>query len=414
MACWVASGLVMAGCVVGPPSATERGSTDAGGGDAAPPGSTATEHPGKAGDGHPGKAGDEHPGKAGDEHPGKGGDEHPGGPEAPPSGVAPVCSIANDGALGTTEGTSPSVAFSGGHFAAAWTEASGVYAAVADEHGNVGPGQRLPAGPHAADAALGALPGGGFLAVWREPGAVRAAPLGPDGSPGKAFDVASTNGGDPRPSVLAAKGETVIAWADASGVTLASLRGTTLGTKDRVPGASDPALAACGDAVGLVFATGQKLGFEQLGHAAGGAQPVLFRDASGKANVPRASAAGDGIFVTWEDDRGGDGNESVFLTRVAGGKPAAEVSVPGDTGSANYPDVASLGDYAAVVYYQFRDGPSAVYLSILGTDLQRAGDDLKISGKGGRTPRIAAGGGNLAVVYAHKGAAARLALVTCH
>ena len=198
-------------------------------------------------------------------------------------------------------------------------------------------------------------------------------------------------------------------------MTAGTLSGAALAGKATVPGASDPSLAACGDTVGLVFATGSKLGFARLARPAGGVSPFLFRDAPGKANVPRASAAGDGFFVTWEDDRGGDGHETVFLTRVgADGKPAGEVPVPGDAGSANYPDVATLGDAAAVVYYQFRDGPSAVYLSIFGPDLRRAGQDLEIAKKGARTPRIAAGGGGLAVVYARKEGPARLATVACH
>jgi hypothetical protein len=203
--------------------------------------------------------------------------------------------------------------------------------------------------------------------------------------------------------------------------------GNALGGKASVPGATDPSLArgvgdASGEVLGLVFAAGSKLGFARVSlPVAGAVAPVLFRDAPGKANVPRASPVGDGSFyVTWEDDRGGDGNEAVYLTRVGtDGKPATEATVPGDTGSANYPDVATVpsvatvSGYAAVVYYQFRDGPPAVYLSLLGPDLRRVGDDLRVSGKGGRLPRIASGDGVLAVAYAKRGSPARLALVTC-
>jgi hypothetical protein len=79
------------------------------------------------------------------------------------------------------------------------------------------------------------------------------------------------------------------------------------------------------------------------------------------------------------------------------------------------PDVAFVGDRAAVVYYQFRDGPPVVYLSLIEPGRGRVGEELRISGRGGaRFPRIAsAGGGTLGVTYAQRGGPVRLATITC-
>ncbi len=340
----------------------------------------------------------------------------------PPSGEPPVCSVSADAALGTGEATSPAVAFAGGRFVTVWTEAdTGLHLAMIDDHGQQVSAGPLPAGPGPKEASVTAEAGGGFLVAWRELGTVRGVHLGADGrAAGSAFTLAQTTGGDPRPTTAAAAGGTAIAWADATGVTVGTGTGSALAGQTVVPGAGDPALVAAKDALGLVFTTGANVGFARLALPARGAAPVapvLFRDAPGKANVPRAAAAGSaGYYVTWEDDRGGDGNEAVYLTLVGpDGKPGGEVSVPADPSSANYPDVATVGGYAAVVYYQFRDGPPAVYLSLVGADLRRAGDDLRVSGKGARFPRIASSGdGSLGVVYARKGGPAQLTLVRCH
>jgi hypothetical protein len=86
--------------------------------------------------------------------------------------------------------------------------------------------------------------------------------------------------------------------------------------------------------------------------------------------------------------------------------------------SANYPDVAWTGTHDAVVYYQFRDGPPAIYLSLVAPDLATDGQDLKVSGDGlsARYPRIVRTGdpnGTIGIVYAEKDGQIRASLVTC-
>ena len=87
--------------------------------------------------------------------------------------------------------------------------------------------------------------------------------------------------------------------------------------------------------------------------------------------------------------------------------------------SANFPDVAWTGSHDVVVYYQFRDGPPAIYLSLVTKDLAAAASqDLKISGDGmaARYPRLARTGdpeGTIGVVYVEKDGPIRAALITC-
>jgi hypothetical protein len=320
--------------------------------------------------------------------------------------------------LGTAEATSPAVAFGAGRFAVAWTEEhTGLHLAVVDDLGNQVATRILATGPKLAEAAVTALPAGGFFVAWQEAGAVRALRVGADATPaGSAFTLGTTAGGAPRPSLAAAAGGTAITWADTTGVTVGEPSDTGLGTPATVPGGADPALAASADA--LVFTTGNKLGFARLALPVRKLEPEIFGDLPGAIKVPRASAAGHGsFFVTWEDDAAGDGHEAVYLTRIgADGKRASEVLVSSDSGSANYPDVATVGGYAAVVYYQWREGPPAVYLSLLGPDLRPAGEDLRVSEKGARVPRVASSTpaeGTLGVVYTRHDAPARLSRVTC-
>jgi hypothetical protein len=165
-----------------------------------------------------------------------------------------------------------------------------------------------------------------------------------------------------------------------------------------------------------VWTAGNKLGFARLSSPIHGVDAVIFRDAPGVANVPRMAAAnGGGYWITWEDSRGGQNDEAIYLAHAdASGKVGRELRVTGTEGSADYPDVASMGENAAVVYYQFRDGPPAVYLSLIGPDMNRIGEPLRISGHGGaRFPRVAASGGALAVTYAQRGGPARVAVVVC-
>jgi hypothetical protein len=336
-----------------------------------------------------------------------------GGKGRPIPGKAPTCAGVADQALGTAKAESPAIAFGGGKLATVWTEASKLRFAVFDTSGKKGGEGILSTSANAKDPAVTALAEGGFLVVWAEPGAVRGIRVGADARPnGAAFTIASPAGGESHPVAAG----NVVAWTDTPGVLVGDLAGTDLRDKTTLPGVAKPALDEMGD--GLVFTSPDgKLGFARLSKPLKTTTPVSLGDDAVKANWPRASPTGDGRFyVTWEDGRAGDGNETVYLALVgADGKQAAEGTVPSDTGSANYPDVTTVDGYAGVVYYQFRDGHSYVYLSVRGPELKSAGDDLRISAKDARWPRVASSDdGTIGIVYTLENGPAHLALVPCH
>jgi len=74
-----------------------------------------------------------------------------------------------------------------------------------------------------------------------------------------------------------------------------------------------------------------------------------------------------------------------------------------------------LGATAAVVYYQFRDGPPAVFLSLIDPQSGQPGNEVRVSGHpAAHYPRVAAGeGDDLGVAYAQRGGPVRLALLAC-
>ena len=69
----------------------------------------------------------------------------------------------------------------------------------------------------------------------------------------------------------------------------------------------------------------------------------------------------------------------------------------------------------AAAYYQFRDGPPQIFLSLVGPDLVRATQDLEVTSDGAaRFPSVAWSGDRLAVVWAVTDGGINAALVECH
>ena len=351
----------------------------------------------------------------------------PGGEGAGPgpgTSAVPACSVAGDALLAAGGGASPAIAFGGGRFAVAWcdTAGGGVHLATVDDQGKQLGDQIVSMGSAPAQqASVAALPDGGFLVAWQELGAgaggtVRARRVGADGTPrGAAFLVKATADADARPDLAANAGGAAVAWAETGSVRLGDVTGATLAHEQTIDRAGDPALTAAKNGFGLAFTSGPRLGFAALSTPIGDVTPAFFRSAPGVANVPRIAAGPDGAFaLVWEDQRAGAGNEAIYMVHVGeGGQPSDEARVSSDAGSADYPDVTFVGRYAAVVYYQYRDGPPAIYMTLVGPDWQRAGDDLKVSDKGARFPRIAGGGGTLGIAYADRGGPVQVSVVAC-
>lgn len=346
-------------------------------------------------------------------------------------GPAALCSIGvRDVIVSEGAGSSPAVAYAGNHYLVVWTstvkDAGDIRAALLDDKGAKVTEQVVTEGLNES-AFPTVIPdaGSGYLVVWQDKAVggamVKARHLDAQGVPqGAAFQLAQSTSADARPGAAPALTGTAIAWADKTMSTVGLLNGEMISAKSPINQGAGPALAAAGGTLGVTWSTGSKVGAAFLASPGAPLTPILFRDAAGAVNAPRVTVHDDGsLAVAWEDNRAGDGNESIYLARIdKSGKAGPEKRVPASTESANYPDVVWTGSHDAVVYYQFRDGPPAIYLSLLTPDLTARGPDLKLSGDGipARYPRVARTGdtlGTLGVVYAEKEGRIRATLVAC-
>lgn len=367
--------------------------------------------------------------------PGPGGETGPGGEPGPGGGPGPEttpvssCTVTGRTALGGDD-TSPAIAFGGGRFAVVWSDRApgggDIVLTLADQDGRALHEARVAAGRGSAPA-VAALPDGGFLVAWQEASGagstVRAVRVDADGKPAAPLTVAATNVGEAHVDVTATRKGALVAWTEASRAAVGAVERGAVTGRLAIPGAAQLALATGPSEIGAVWAAGAQLGFARLPPALGTAAPgaaaraVSFRSATGAANVPRVAAGPDGGYtVVWEDNRGGTDHEAIFLAAVdADGTPSAERAVSPAGGSADFPDVVMIGGRAAVTYYQWREHPPAIYLSLMDPAGGRVGEDLVVSEHGAaRFPRLAsAGGGKLGVAYAERGGPVRLALVTC-
>lgn len=351
-----------------------------------------------------------------------------GGPATSPGKTPTACSVSDDLAISPGEATAPAIAFGGAHFAVAWTDRAHeghLVLTVIDRDGHRIHEEPITRGAGSSTSpSVTHLPGGGFLVTWVEMGGgggtVRGLRVAEDGtSRGSPFAVSRTVSPEAHPDVTAMASGAAVAWTEAAGASIGMVVNDAVEGAISIPGAAQVALASSGGALGALWSSGSQMGFAHLAlplRASEAAHPALFRSATGKANLPRLAATDSGAFIAaWEDNRAGDGNESVRAVRLGpDGTPGEELELSPAGTSANYPDVAWMGSAAAVVYYQFRDGPPAIYLSLLTPDLRRIGEDLRVSAHAGaRFPRAAWGDGMLGVTYAQRSGPVRLALVTC-
>jgi hypothetical protein len=405
----LAIGLAVVGCKSEPEVVTTPGPAGTG------PGPT----PSKTSDGK--DAGAKDGGGAG------GGDAGGGTPDA--SVAFAGCDVVTAGGgvqLGTASGTTPSIAWGGTSFGLAWqadpSSGGGIRFARVGREGTVLGEVTL------TTEASAALPrvyadGGGFGVTWQEGTAgafkLRMARVDGTGAPaGAACQLATSDAEDARPMGAAVKAGRAAAWMTASGALVAPI-GSSCATQGKLvlDGAGFPSLAACGTGFVAAYTRASRVLVAPLAAGASslGAE-VAVRDAAGVAHLPRAACAASRSFVAWEDERAGLGNERVYLAGVgADGAALPETEVPTADGSANWPDVAAVGDGVAVAYYQFRAGPPAIYLATFGAGLARVGGDTKLSGDtGAKYPSVAWSGAELAIVWAELTGSLRAAIARCH
>jgi hypothetical protein len=354
-----------------------------------------------------------------------------GGGSSTGGGPAAQCSVGvRDVLVSDVAGTSPTVAFAGDHYLVVWTstakDAGDIRMALLDAKGAKVTEQAVAEGAgESAFPSVVAEAGGGFLVVWQDKSASGAVVNGrrvdAQGMPkGAAFQIAASTSAEARPNAAPTTGGAAVAWTDATTSTIGMLTGEMITSKTPIDQGTAPTIGGSGANLGATWVAGSKVGASAMTSPGAPLTPVMFRNAVGKANAPRVAVHDDGtLTVVWEDNRAGDGNETVYLTRIDKSAQAGmEKRLPMSPTSANYPDVAWTGSHEVIVYYQFRDGPPAIYLSLIAPDLASSGQDLKISGEGmpARYPRITRTGdanGTLGVVYAEKDGPIRASLIAC-
>ena len=348
--------------------------------------------------------------------------------EPPPKTAVTSCSIKADVALGKGEGTSPAIAFEGDQFAVAWTDltrgAGDIVLSLIDRDGGASTEHRIAGGAAAQfTPAVASMPGG-FLVAWEEigpgGGMVRAVRVGADGEPqGTPFTVATSVSPEAHPDAAPTRNGALLGWTEATGAYVAETDDGKLGPKVAIPGGQQVSVAGADDGGAAVWVAGERIGVMRIRVpvAQDAKAPTLFREAPGRANLPRIAAGpARGFGVVWEDARGGPNKESVLFAHVGPeGAVSREIPVSPAGGSANCPDVAWIGERAAVAYYQYRDGPPAIYLALVDPAAGVTGRELEISDRAGaRFPRIVAGGGGVVgVAYSERGGPARIAVVEC-
>jgi len=245
--------------------------------------------------------------------------------------------------------------------------------------------------------------------------AILARALDKQGAPaGATIEIATSDAVEARPTAAPLPSGLAVAWMSAQGTEIGLFSGAPISTTTKLPGAHFPALASRGDELAIAWSSGSDLSIARTSSMPAGALPgANLRSGSGDARIPRVAIDESGRAVAvWEDTRASD--ERIYLAREGAiGVPPSELRVDDDAGSANWPDVAVMGERTAVVYYQFRSGPPAIYLSIHDAILARIGDAIRISEKNARFPTIAWTGEELAIAWSQKDSGIRLRRVDC-
>lgn len=333
------------------------------------------------------------------------------------------CSLVAQG-LPVSEGlgAAPSLLWTGERYAVAWTDLTAddgdIRFAMVGADGAKQGEVEIAGGPAISSHASVLRSGSGFLVLWQETAGagsvVRGRRVDQNGQvQGDAFQIAQSGVAESWPVGAAVEGDVAVTWMEAGRAQLGFLgQDNALSGTVPVDGGMFPWVTADAAQFGMAWSGGGKIGFARPS-VGGSMAPVLYDGVD--ALITRAALGAEGAFVTWEDVREGEGSEQIFLVRVdEGGAISEEVEVPADGGSANWPAVAWTGSHVAVAYYQWRDGPPAVFLELFKPDLTRMKVDLQVSGEAGaRFPSLAWTGEEIGVAYAEKDGGIFLSRVSC-
>lgn len=323
------------------------------------------------------------------------------------------CTVRNsEPFVSSMNGTTPYVAANNGDFAVTWlnTDGTELFIAVVDSNGKT-ISQRSVAKSIGMTQPTLYPEGDGYILLWSQNNTLLGQHIDDKGQQTRQAFSIQDNTVEPHlrgaPSALGM----LAAWDAPSGGTLGRFASDgTLNKSVSLSGSpAFPVVASDGASAGVFWSDGGNLAFA----------PVSSTLELGKVTTISAKATNKGavgyqgkFYVAWEDVTSGEGSETIKLAQ--GGQTNA-VSVPAESGSANWPGIAQGDGLLAVTYYQFRDGPPSIYLSIFSPDLERQGQDLKVSpdGESDRFPSIAFAQGRFAVAYAKKAGPVKMSFVEC-
>lgn len=360
---------------------------------------------------------------------GQGGSGGQGGPDASAggsggndAGASTVCHFVGDGekrvSAGTGSSSAPSLVWTGEGFTVAFAStrsgSGDIYVVKLDDSGNkMGDDVLATAGTGTSQMPSLAQTSGGMLLAWQDTGGatgtkVQTATLGADGKAmGAPVTIGTSSVPEARPWIAPALGAAAVAWMDGT-MGAPSSKLASIGLDANLT--AGPLLVGVGgqsswpSVAGNDALLGASWGQPTLDHvdvhlALYGAGIAYQSDvtvrsgAPGAADNTRVAWDGTGFWVAWEDLR--TDSEEVWGARVGAdgaASPATMLHAAG-TGSANWPSISSDGGRTGVAYYQFRDGPPQIFVSLVGPDGQRIGEEMQVSSapKGkARFPSIAA------------------------
>ncbi|XXX82188.1 hypothetical protein WMF30_25855 [Sorangium sp. So ce134] len=334
---------------------------------------------------------------------------------------AAACTVTARGLeVSSGRGTTPAIAWTGAAFAIAWQERGAdegdIRLATIDAGGNTLRDEVIAGGPGVSSHPSVQRDGEGLLVLWQDQdgagSVVRGRRATLEGVPeGAAFDLVQSGAAESWPIAAAGQDGVVVAWMDASGSLISVLDRGALGSATPLDQAKFPAVATDGERTALAWTQGDALLFARPGQASAPLDRIAHQGVDAK--LTRVALGGDDAFVAWEDAR--TGAEQIRAIRIsAQDEVSREAVVSQGDGSANWPALAWTGRHLAVAYYQFRDGPAAVFVALMNRDLSPAGAELKASGDApAKYPALAWTGQELGIAYAEEDRGIRLSRASC-
>ncbi|WP_437330533.1 hypothetical protein [Sorangium sp. So ce381] len=356
-----------------------------------------------------------------------GGGEHAGGGGGHAAGgggtgsQAAACTITAAGLkVSSGRGITPSIAWTGAGFAIAWQERAAdegdIHLAMVDGEGNKLREEVIDDGPGVSSHPSVHRDGQGLLVLWQDQdgagSVVRGRRATLEGvAEGAAFDLARSGAAESWPTAAASQDGTLVAWMDAGGSQLGHLDSGALSSSVPLDQAQFPAVASDGEKTAVVWTQGDALDFARPGQESAPLDPIAHQGVTAK--LPRVVLGGDDAFLVWEDTR--SGTEQIRALRIsAQDEVSPEVIVSRGEGSANWPALAWTGHGLAVAYYQFRDGPPGVFVTLLSRDLEPMGGEIEASGGAtARYPALAWTGQELGIAYTEQDQGIRLSRASC-